>query len=131
MIYTIEKKPYGIRLAFDGMLDLENAKKYRADIKRTIAEIGKPIGVLIDLRNAKPMPPESQEITKEVYSLVLKMGLTRAASIVPSSIMKSQMKRLAKENGTYDKARYIDSSTTSNWEQSASDWIEKGIDPDL
>ena len=130
MIYTIEKKPYGLRVAFDGMMDVETAKKFATEFMQILAGIDRSIGLLIDLNRAKPMPPESQAPVDECYKAVVRKGLTRAASIVPSAIMKMQMVRLSKEHGTYDKARYIDSTANSNWESIALNWIENGIDPD-
>ena len=131
MFYKIEKKSYGFRLTFDGMLDPENAEKYTEELLAALATWTGSVGVMIDLTKAKPMPPESQKIVAAGYKAVLMKGLTRAVSVVPSGLMRMQMMRLAKENGTYDKARYIDSSTCPQWESVALNWIVLGIDPDL
>ena len=130
MIYTIERKPYGLRLAFDGMMGVEIAKNFAGEFMRIYAGIDGSICILIDLTKGKPMPPESQALVNDCYKAVLQKGLIRSANIIPSSLMKIQMVRLAKEHGTYDKARYIDSTVNPDWERIALDWIEKGIDPD-
>lgn len=130
MFYNIEKKPYGIKLTFDGLLDEENARKFASDFEETIDSFSGNIGILIDLTKGMPMPGNSQLIVNELYNKILKKGLTRSANIVTSTLMKMQMVRLAKEHGTYDKARYIDASANPGWEKTATDWIENSIDPD-
>ena len=130
MVYTIEKKPFGLMLSFDGMMDEGIAKKFAEDFMKIFDSFDCSISLLINLIKGKPMPAESQAAVNDCYKAVIKKGLIRSANIVPSSLMKLQMIRRAKEFGTYDKARYIDSSSNSNWEQIALDWIEKGIDPD-
>ena len=130
MIYTIEKKAFGIMLSFEGMMDEETAKKFAEDFMKILDSFVGSISLLINLINGKPMPAESQAAVNDCYKAVIQRGLIRSANIVPSPLMKLQMIRRAKEFGTYDKARYIDSSANPNWEQIALEWIEKGIDPD-
>jgi hypothetical protein len=131
MSYSIEKKEYGIRITFEGMLDSENANKYVAEFLQVLNTMVDEFGIIMDLTKAKPMPEESQVIVDEAYKAVLqKKGMNRAASIVSSTIMKIQMVRMAKEHGIYDKARYIDATTNVNYEKAAIDWVERGIDPD-
>ncbi len=130
MVYAIEKKPYGIMLSFDGMMNEEIAKKFAVDFMKVLDSFDGSISILINLINGKPMPAESQGAVNNCYKAVVQKGLIRSVNIVPTSLMKLQMIRRAKEFGTYDKARYIDSSSSPNWEQIALDWIEKGIDPD-
>ena len=130
MVYTIEKKPYGIKLSFDGMMDEEIAKNFAKEFMQVLNSIKGEIGILIDLSKGKPMPPAAQAAVNDCYKAVVQKGLTRSANIVSSAIMKTQMTRRAKEFGTYNKARYIESTTKANAEQIALDWIEKGIDPD-
>jgi hypothetical protein len=131
MIYTVERKDYGIKLSFDGLLDEENAKLFINDFNKIIDSINGSVSILIDLRKGMPMPGKSQELVNEGYTKILQKGLTRSANIVSSSLMKMQMIRLAKEHGTYEKARYIDSTNNPDCENEALNWIEKGIDPDL
>lgn len=130
MVYTIEKKPYGIRLCFNGMMDEETAKNFVNDFNKVLDTIAGSISIMIDLINGSPMPGKSQILVNELYQKVIQKGLIRSANIVPSSMMKLQMVRLAKEHGTYDKARYINFSDNPGWEKIALDWLENGIDPD-
>ena len=131
MIYKIEEAPYGIRVTFDGMMDEEVAKEFAKEFLRVLAGIDGNISILIDLRRGKPISVKSQEALNECYNAVVKKGLIRSANIVSSALMKMQMMRRAKELGTYDKVRYIDSSENENCEQIALDWLERGIDPDI
>lgn len=130
MIYRIDKAPYGIRVTFDGMMNEDASKEFTKEFLQVLAGINGTVGIMIDLRNGKPISPESQNALNDCYYAVMRKGLTRSANIVSSGLMKMQMVRRAKELGTYDKARYIDSTSNSNFEQIALDWIERGIDPD-
>lgn len=130
MIYRIEKAPYGISVTSDGMMDEEVAKEFSVEFLRKLAEISGSISILIDLRNGKPVSRESQLVLNECYDAVIRKGLVRSANIVSSGLMKMQMMRRAKELGTYEKVRYIDSSAHENCEQVAIDWLERGTDPD-
>lgn len=130
MIYKIERARYGIRVTFDGMMEEDTAKEFAKEFMRLLAGINGSIGILIDLRKGMPISAGSQAALNECYREVVKKGLIRSANIVSSTVMKMQMMRRAKELGTYDKARYIDSSGNDRCEQVALDWIEKGIDPD-
>ena len=132
MFYSIEKKEYGIRIAFEGMLDEENARKYVAEFLPVLNSMVGEFGIIMDLTKAKPMPEASQVIVNEAYKAVLqKKGMNRSASIVSSPTMKMQMVRLAKERGVYDTTRYIDIETSADYEKAAVDWVAGGIDPDL
>ncbi|MGB9500437.1 MAG: hypothetical protein ACKVE4_12015 [Dissulfuribacterales bacterium] len=41
-----------------------------------------------------------------------------------------QFQCIGKETGIYEWERYIDVSSSPDWERIAVDWISKGIDPD-
>ena len=130
MIYKIDKTPFGIRVTFDGMMNEEISKDFTKEFLQVLGGINGSVGILIDLRNGKPISPESQNALNDCYYAVMRKGLTRSANIVSSGLMKMQMMRRAKEMGTYDRARYIDSTADKNCERIALDWIERGIDPD-
>lgn len=130
MIYKIDKMTYGIRVTFDGMMNEEVAKDFAKEFLQVLSGVNGSMSILIDLRKGKPISAESQAILNDCYSAVIKRGLIRSANIVSSSLMRMQMERRARELGTYDKVRYIDSSADGNCEQIAVDWLERGIDPD-
>ena len=50
--------------------------------------------------------------------------------VVNQGILATQFKLIAQKTGIYDFERYIDASSTPNWESKAIDWIKNGIDPD-
>ncbi len=130
MIYKIEQAPYGIRVTFDGMMDEDIAKEFAKEFLRVLAGVDGEMSILIDLRKGKPISGKSQEALNECYNAVVRKGLIRSANIVSSPVMKMQMMRRAKELGTYEKVRYVDSSGDDNCEQIALNWLERGIDPD-
>ncbi len=129
MLYLIERTPYGIRVAFDGMMSEEIAKQFRSEFLQLLDSTPGEISILIDLRKGHPISVESQAIVNDCYHAVIRRGLTRSANLVASAMMKMQMVRRAKELGTFDKVRYIDAS--ADCERLALDWLEKGIDPDM
>lgn len=130
MIYQIQKTPYGIRVGFDGMMDEQVAKEFAKEFLQVLTGVDGSMSILIDLRKGKPISAESQAILNECYYAVVRKGLIRSANIVSSPLMKMQMMRRAKELGTYDKVRYIDSSDNDGCERVALDWLERGVDPD-
>ena len=129
MVYMIEKNSYGLKISFDGMMDEEIARRFAAEFMQSLNSIEGEISLMIDLSKGSPMPQAAQEAVNDCYKAVIQKGLIRSANIVSSTLMKMQMTRRAREFGTYNKARYIDTSA-NNYEQVALDWIEKGIDPD-
>lgn len=56
--------------------------------------------------------------------------MQRSAVVLSNAILTLQFKRIAKETGIYEWERYIDASKNPNWEEIATDWLEKAIDPD-
>jgi hypothetical protein len=50
--------------------------------------------------------------------------------ILANAVIQLQFRRLAKDSGIYAWERYISAADTPNWEQVATNWITKGVDPD-
>jgi len=124
-VYKIEKKPYGIKLTFDGFVPPEEMAEYKKEFRLVLDLVPDQFGILSDLRNMKPLPPESQKILSANPEWTAGR-ITRSATILNSSLVKLQSKRLATEWKQGDTKRYIDASKHSNWEELAIAWIEKG-----
>ena len=56
--------------------------------------------------------------------------MERSVVILDNVITTMQFKRIAQETGIYQWERYIDASSTGNWQKAGEDWIVKGIDMD-
>lgn len=125
LVYRIEKKPYGIKFTFDGFVPPEEMSEYKKEFRLVLDLVPAQFGILSDLRNMKPLPPESQKILSANPEWTAGR-ITRSATILNSSLVKLQSKRLATEWKQGDTKRYIDASKHSNWEELAIAWIEKG-----
>ena len=56
--------------------------------------------------------------------------MTRSVVILSDPVIRRQFEDLAKETGIYEWERYIDASTTPNWEKVGLDWLIHAYDPD-
>jgi hypothetical protein len=127
-----EATPYGLRTRIWGYFTPEEALAWGDDYRRIVSSPTRParFGQLVDLREQKAYPPETNAIIQEMMTYVRQNGLERSAVILNSSVTKMQITRLAKEAGMYAWERYINAAEHQDWERVALDWIEKGIDPD-
>ena len=129
-MYKIEKNNYGYKLIFGGFIKKDEMQNWVADSKKSLLNSPASFGVFIDMRDLKPLPEDSQQYMVEGQKLYKAKGMKRSVVILSNSIAKMQFQRLAKETGIYEWERYIDASSSSNWEQIGIDWISKQIDPD-
>jgi hypothetical protein len=88
-------------------------------------------GMLINMRGLKPLPKKALKGLHQAQWLYKNKGMVRSAVVVSNAVLKTHLMQLAKQAGIYDWERYIDASTDQNWEQTAEDWIEQAIDPDM
>ena len=129
-MYKIEKKTFGYKLVFDGMMDAaEMAEWVDASEKALTGAVGK-FGVCVDMRGLAPLLADAQEHMQRGQKLYKQKGMERSAVILDSDVIALQFKRIAKETGIYEWERYIAASKEPNWEKVAVDWITKAIDPD-
>lgn len=129
-MYTIERKPYGFKLTFADLIKPDEMKKWVDESQRAVSMKSGNFGVFVDMRDLKPLPPESKTIMESGQKLYKEGGMERSVVILSNTILTMQFKRIAKESGIYQWERYIDSSKEANWEKIGEDWIFKGIDPD-
>lgn len=129
-MYTIEKKDFGFKITFSDFIKAEEMTKWLEDSKKSLTLPPKEFGVFVDMRNLKPLPPDSQLVMEEGQKLYKQKGMIRSVVILNSATVTLQFKKIAKETGIYNWERYIDASKISNWEKVAVDWLNDGIDPD-
>ena len=129
-MYKIEKENFGYKLTFKGFIKKDEMLEWVEESKRAVAGAPKDFGVLIDMRELKPLPDDSQLHMQEGQKLYKTKGMLRSAVVVNGAATKMQFKRIAKETGIYDWERYINAATSTDWEKAAVGWISSGIDPD-
>ena len=129
-MYNIQKIREGFRLTFSGTIEAPEMKKWVEDSKKALMAAPPKFGVFVDMRDFKPLKPDSQAVMEEGQKMYKMKGMTRSVVILASAIQTIQFKRIAKETGIYEWERYIDCTKTANWEKVGLDWIDKGIDPD-
>jgi SpoIIAA-like len=127
---NIEVKNYGFKLVFTGQIKTEEMQEWIEKSKKKLLNSPREFGVLIDMRTLKPLAPEAQVYMIEGQKLYKQKGMKRSAVVINSATTKMQFQRLAKDTGIYEWERYIDASTTPNWEKVGESWIIDSIDPD-
>ncbi len=129
-MYKIEKKPWGYKLTFDGVISAEEMKKWVEDSKKALLTAPSKFGVMVDMRNLKPLSPEAKSVMEEGQKLYKTKGMERSAVILNSAVLTLQFKKIAQESGIYQWERYIDAGKDPNAEKTAEAWITNGVDPD-
>lgn len=127
-MYKIERQNYGVRLTFDGFIDPEEMQAYKDEFKAMLDLLPPKFGLLGDMRNLKPLPPESQAILS-AHPEWTASRIVRSATVIDSALVKMQSRRLSKEWNQQEAKRYIDASQHANWEVVAEKWIVDGVEP--
>lgn len=86
-------------------------------------------GILIDIRELKPLSSESIEKIKKGKKLLKEIGIVRTAIILDNIITALQFKEISIEIDTFEWERYIDALKVDNWEDSGENWIVHSLDP--
>ena len=129
-MYKIEKKEYGYKLTFGGLINAEEMKKWVDESRNALTVTPSKFGVFVDMRTLKPIEKESQVIMEEGQKLYKTKGMERSVVILESVLVTMQFKRIAKETGIYNWERYISSQDKPDWEKIGLAWIKDGVDPD-
>ena len=129
-MYKIERKSFGVKLTFGGIIQPEEMKQWVEDSKPVIAKTTSGFGAFIDMRTLKPLADKTKAQMEVGQKLYKAAGMTRSVVILDSHITTLQFKQIAKETGIYEWERYVNASASSDWEAIGLAWINKGIDPD-
>ncbi|MGA7722790.1 MAG: hypothetical protein WCA84_16610 [Ignavibacteriaceae bacterium] len=129
-MYQIEKKSYGVKLTFAGLIAKDEMQKWVAESAKITKSLPSKFGVFVDMRDLKPLAADSQLVMQEGQKLFKNAGMERSVVILSTAMVTMQFKRIAKETGIYEWERYIDSSKTADWEEIGIKWLEDKIDPD-
>ncbi len=129
-MYKIEKHNYGLKLTFEGFIVLEEIKQWQKEVLATFERINKKIGLLIDMRNLKPLSQECHHIIVDTQKKTMDK-IVRSATITNQPITDMQMKRLGKISGVNGTKMYVDASASNYWEEIGLLWVIKGQQVDL
>lgn len=129
-MYKIEQTQIGFKLTFGGTITKEELDSWFEESKKALSTCKKPFGVIVDMRNLEPLPPDVQADMVKGQMLYRNGGLQRSAVILSDRVVALQFMRLAKESGIYNYERFIDASSDAQWEKHAEEWVGFGIDPD-
>jgi len=129
-MFEIEKTTYGLKLVFKGFIEPEEMKKWVRELKKAVDNLPQEFYIFVDMQELTPLPKESQPLLEEGQKYARQNGMVRSVVIISSLISKLQCIRIAKETGIYKWERYIDSSSTANYEKLAMDWLLHAKDPD-
>lgn len=129
-MYKIEKTDYGICLTFSGFIKKEEMAKWVSDSEQLLKSLPSKFGVLIDMRDLKPLSHDTEVEMQKGQKLYKSKGMERSTVILANSVTTMQFKRIAQETGIDQWERYIDASKTTNWEEVAKKWLINSDDPD-
>ncbi len=127
-MYDIKKTDFGFRLTFGGYIEIDELRQWFAEIEKAMQNAPKRFGVFVDMRELTPMPPECQELMTNAQAIVKKKGMWRSVVILDSTVTGNQFKRLASASGIAGEEKYINASTTPNWEKEGMDWLLEAVD---
>jgi hypothetical protein len=131
-MYKIEKKDNNIyKLTFNGFIDANEMKLWVEESKRALTMAPKEFGVFVDMRGLQPLSKDAQVYMQEGQRLYKKKGMIRSVVILGNALTTMQFRRIGKETGISQWERYINYSSTPDWEKLGMDWIIKGIEIDL
>ena len=128
MMYKIENTAYGLKLTFSGVIKKEEMVQWAGELRIACGRAGSSFGVLIDMRDIKPLAPDVQEEMVKAQAFIKAAGLKRSCVILGSKILAMQFERLAKESGVFSYERYVDVGSNPDSETVALDWVVKGAD---
>lgn len=129
-MYKIEMRPSGFLLTFSGFITADEMQKWVDESRDALKTAVAPFGVIVDMRELKPLPVDAKEVMETGQKLYKMAGMQRSFVAVNDSVTAMQFKRIAKDSGIYAWERYIDASQSPDWQKAAVDWVKNGIDPD-
>lgn len=129
-MYKIEKKDYGVKLIFSGVISQEEMAKWVAESATIVKTLPAKFGVFVDMRELKTLSQESKVEMEKGQILFKTKGMERSVVILESAVTAMQFKKIAKDTGIYEWERYIDASAVKDWEEKGKKWIISAIDPD-
>lgn len=127
---NIDETSYGYKVTFEGFAQRDDVEKLSQRLGQILSNRNSAFSMIVDLRASRAIPAEAQEQLMQGINYCTQYGMERCAVVVSSAIAKIQAVRIAKETGIYDTTRYVDASTSPDWEKEALGWIRDAKDPE-
>jgi hypothetical protein len=128
-MYTVARAAYGVRVSFSGQVSAEEARQWSAESRLLLDSIEGRFHVLIDMRAIAPPSAEALAEIAAGQSMYEAAGMDRSAVIVGHRDLAERFTAAAQASGDDEWERYIDASSSPDWEARAVTWLEAGIDP--
>ncbi len=128
-MYAVAETPYGFKITIADRVTVEEASAVLEKARVVLQTCPKPFGVLVDIRNLRPLSKDVQALVDETQRLHREAGLRRSVVVLASAVMTLQFTEMAKSSGVKAHERYIDASDESDWERVALAWIVDGAEP--
>lgn len=128
-MYKIEKKGFGYKLTFAGVIRAEEMSHWACEFEASLQKHNGPFSVFVDMRSLIPLSRDAQVHMYKGQKLALKHGMVRSVVISKSPVTEAQFRRIGGETGILKGERYIDPTETPDWEKAGLDWLLKGIEP--
>ncbi|MEW5734527.1 MAG: hypothetical protein AB1921_06715 [Thermodesulfobacteriota bacterium] len=128
-MHTILQTSWGYFLTFQGRVTAEEMRRWIADSQVALGHVPKRFGVIVDLRGLELLGKKARELMISGQRLYRKMGMTRSAVIVNSTLTEMQFSRIASESDISQTERTIDEWQEPNFWKIAEDWVIQGIEP--
>ena len=129
-MYLIERTNFGLHLTFGGVILEPEMNVWLDEMTKIVDEIPGDFLVFVDMRTIGPVPHDAQLVLEKGQKYAQENGMVRSVVILSDSLTRMQFTRIAKKSGIYEWERYIDASTTDEWEKKGMDWILDCVDPD-
>ncbi len=129
VMYSIEKKPYGLKLTFGGAPDRDEVAKWVLEMKNALEHLDEGFSVFVDMRSLIPLDKECQELLGEGQVASRNKGMLRSVVILSSPVITMQFKAIAGQTGIFAGERYIDSSSEPDWENKGLMWLLHSQEP--
>lgn len=129
-MYKIEKREYGLHLTFGDFVSATEMRRWLQESFEFLPEQPHSFSVFVDMRTLAPLDPDVQAIIRDGQRLYKQRGMVRSVVILNSPVVTMQFKRIAHQSGIYEWERYIDASSTSDWDKQGMAWILDAVDPD-
>ena len=128
MPYSIEKKPGGLLLTFEGTLELADVEAWRTESKKYVLAYSEPFGVIVDMRKLLPLDRSVLAAFVEGQQYYAENGMSRSSVILTDRLLAMQFRRNARDSGTWARERYFDGAK-DGWAKQAVDWVRYAVEP--
>lgn len=126
--YSIEKKPGGLLLTFEGTLGLADIEAWRAESQKYVLAYSEPFSVIVDMRQLLPLDRCVLAAFVDGQRYYAENGMSRSSVILTDRLLTMQFRRIARDSGISAYELYVDGAK-DGWAKQAVDWARYGKEP--